>query len=358
MDLELSDEQRLLLEMVERFATDAGGLEPHRVALESEVGYSCQTWQKMAELGLLSILFTEEIGGLGGGGTELMIIGESMGRHMIATPFLETAVVAATILAGNCPRAQDPLIDGLLNGTQIYALVEKGIELGPRGLSGTAIGIAAGGQADRLIVAAGGAIYSVDATSSAISREDYPLHGGGRAADIRLSGAKGDLIADKDTAEPLLRRAADRRVVFLASEALGAAEAAFEATVDYLKTRVQFGTPIGANQSLQHRAAELFVEIEQLRSAVILAACSLDELDTAKRARGLAAATIVVAKVARFVGQWTVQLHGGIGVADEHAVGHWFLRLTAINLLLDSRSSVDVLVSEGRSSANLRTSGS
>lgn len=352
MDLDLSDDQRLLKEMIDRFAADAGGVEPHRAAVHDEHGFSRETWKQMAELGLFSIPVAEEAGGLGGGGPELMIMGEAVGRHLLSTPFLTSAVVAGTIwsgvgLLGVEASARDAALGDLLDGTRLYALIDNGIVDEGGRLTGVARGVAGAGQAERLIVLAGDALYLVDTGSAGVSREDYPLHGGGRAADVRLDGVAGTHIGGANAAAGVLGQAADRRVVFLAAEALGAAEAAFETTVEYLKTRVQFGTTIGGNQSLQHRAAEMFVEIEQLRSAAILAACSLDEPDPAERERIMAAVSLVVARAARFVAQQTVQLHGGIGVTEEHAVGHWFLRLTAIGLLLGGDAGARTLAARG-----------
>ncbi len=347
MNLELTDDQRLLKDMVDRFAADVGGLDAHRAAIRSTGGWSEDAWRGLAELGLTAILIDEAAGGLGGGGTELMIVGEAIGRTLLSVPYLDTVICGGTILAGAPSAVRDRALPGLLDGTSEVALVEFGITADDGVLTGIAHGVGGGGGADRLIVAANDALYLIDGDAPGVTRESYPLHGGGSAADVRLDAVHGERIAAGDDAARLLGQAHDRRTTFLAAEALGAAEGAFQATTDYIKTRVQFGQPLATNQSLQHRAAEMLVEIEQMRSVTILAACSLNEPDGDERARIMAAVSIVAAKATKFVAQQAVQLHGGIGVTEEHAVGHWFLRLTAIALLLDGTTATHTLAGLG-----------
>lgn len=347
MDLELSDDQRLLKDMVERFAIDTGGLDAHRAAVRSEHGWSTDMWRQMAELGLVAIPVSEDAGGLGGGGVELMIVGEAFGRHLVDSPFLETAVIGGTILSGVESAARGDVLKPVIDGSVTVALIERGMTGHVDGLTGTARAVIGGGGADLFIVAAHDKVFLVDAGATGVMRDDYALHGGGRAADIRFDNVRATVLGGENVAGPLLVRAQAARTVYLAAEALGLAEQAFALTIEYLKTRVQFGKPIGVNQSLQHRSAEMFVEIEQMRSAAILAACSLDERNVDDRTRIMAGVSMVIAKAARFIAQQAVQLHGGIGVTEEHAVGHQFLRLTAIALLLNGDAQTRLLADLG-----------
>lgn len=347
MNLELDDDQRLLKEMVDRFAEDTGGLDPHRAAARTAAGWSEDAWRGMAELGLTAVMVSEPAGGLGGGGAELMILGEAIGRHLLAVPYLDTAILCGTALSAAPAPLRERALGELLDGSRRYALVTGAVSDDEGTLTGKAHGFFGCGTAEAFIVDTGHAFYLVDAGAPGLSRAARLLHGGGTAADVRLDGVRGEQIAAGDEAARLRLELRDRRVAFLAAEALGAAEGAFEATSDYLKTRVQFGKPLASNQALQHRAAEMLVEIEQLRSAAILAACALEEPDADERERIMAAVSIVAVKTGRFVAQQAVQLHGGIGVTEEHAVGHWFLRLTAIGLLLDGVSATRTLAGLG-----------
>lgn len=347
MDFELNDDQRLLKEMVDRFAEDAGGLDPHRAATRTAAGWSEDAWRGMAELGLTGVMVSESAGGLGGGGAELMILGEAIGRHLLAVPYLDTAILCGTALSIAPVPTRERALGELLDGSRRFALVAGTVSDVDGTLTGKVHGFSGCGTAEALIVDTGDAFYLVDAVAPGVSRVPHSLHGGGTAADVRLDGVRGEKIAAGDEAGRLRLQLRARRVAFLTAEALGAAEGAFEATSDYLKTRVQFGKPLASNQALQHRAAEMLVEIEQLRSAAILAACSLEEPDDDERERIMAAVSIVAAKTGRFVAQQAVQLHGGIGVTEEHAVGHWFLRLTAIGLLLDEVSATRTLAELG-----------
>jgi alkylation response protein AidB-like acyl-CoA dehydrogenase len=276
---------------------------------------------------------------MGGGGVELLIVGEAFGRALVGEPWLPTLLAAAAI-RGADEDLRANLFPMLMSGETIFALASEG-EAVTTGdcVSGNADLVLGGGIADRLLVVAakpGGdpCIVMVDPSGPGVLREDFPIHGGGRAAHIVLNDAP--ILAELLSGPAAYRALLDIRTVgvaAVAADALGAAQAAFDLTIEYLKTRTQFGRPLGANQALQHRAAEMFVELEQLRSAAILAACMLHNEDEEERARAGAAVRIVTAKAARFIGQQAVQLHGGIGVTNEYPIGHYFLRLTAAGML-------------------------
>lgn len=191
-----------------------------------------------------------------------------------------------------------------------------------------------GNSADLFVIPVGDGAYVVDASAEGLTRRGFTLHGGGEAADLVLDGVAVD--PSMRLADGAVVHALEAGIGYLAAEAAGAMQAALDETVAYLKTREQFGKPIGSNQALQHRAAEMLVEVEQARSAAIYAAVLANEQDPGERARGYAAVKAVIGETGRFVAQNAVQLHGGIGVSEEHVVSHRFRRLTALGMLLGS----------------------
>ncbi|MCP3731269.1 acyl-CoA dehydrogenase family protein [Sphingomonas sp. MG17] len=334
MNLELTDDQRMLKDMLDRLVADTGGVEAHRAAARMPRGWSPDMWREIVELGLPAMLLDEALGGLAGGGTELMIVGEALGRGLIAAPYLENGVLAAPILAAGDGDTAARALASLIDGSRSHALVTEGVTATGDRLSGAVRNVRGGDSADTLIVAAGDGIFIVPADAEGLRREGYPVHGGGRAANLHFDAVAATRILTGEAARKAVAAAEARRITYLAAMALGLASHALDTTIDYLNTRVQFGQPLGANQSLQHRAAEMYVELEQLRSATILAACMLDEADQLERERVMVAVAATVARTTRFIAQQAVQLHGGIGVTDEHVIGHCFLNLTAITIAL------------------------
>jgi alkylation response protein AidB-like acyl-CoA dehydrogenase len=354
MDLDYSDDQRMLKEMVDRFVADRYDFDTRMKFLRAPAPVNRDTWREMAELGLLMATVPEADGGMSGGGVAAMIIGEAFGRAMVAEPFMASAIMATAALADAPDDIRRGLLALAMDGTSILAVViDASLAISDGRLSGTAPVVIGGHAADMLLVFATGQngalhLLTVEANAVGVHRDAYPLHGGIGAADIRFDGAVATAVAGPDIAADMQVRAQDAAIAWLVAEGLGAAQGAFDLTMNYLKTRIQFGKTLGANQALQHRAADMLVELEQLRSAAIYAAMMLDEPDTELRAKGLSAAKIVLCKSARFVAQQTVQLHGGIGVTEDYAAGHYFRRLTALTLLLgDSDFHVDALAARG-----------
>lgn len=335
MNFDLSDDQRMLKDSVDRLVAARYSLDQRRTYMGQEPGWSRTIWNEIVELGLTLLPFGEDQGGLGLGGVEVMLVGEAFGRGLVVEPYLSSIVLAGTALAHAGGARAEALLAGVMTGETIAALADRAeLRLEEGRLSGRATTVLGANGADLLIVADGGDAWLVAGDAEGLSMRGYHLHGGGSAADLILDGVVVNPDDRIDVAAVI--RAREAGIAYLAAEAAGAMQAALDETVAYLKTREQFGKPIGTNQALQHRAAEMQVEVEQARSAAIYAALLWDEADADMRARGMAAVKAVIGKTGRFVGQSAVQLHGGIGVSEEHVVSHWFRRLTAIGLLLGS----------------------
>jgi len=341
VNLDLDDDQRMLKASVERLLAGAYGFEQRRKHLAAPDGWSRAVWAQFAELGLLMLPFRADDGGLGLGAVETMIVGEAFGRALVVEPFLPSVVLAgAAIARGGSPDQRARLLPGLMNGSRNFALAEhadiaaREVE-GGWSLSGTAIGVPGGDSADMLVLPTERGWFVV--ASKAIERRAYRLHGGGGAADLRLAEV---IVAADDRLAIAFDGAMVReaRIAHLAAEAVGAMAAAFDLTVEHLKTRHQFGRPLGANQALRHRAAEMLVELEQARSAALLAAMLADEQDRVARAEGYEAVAFVIHQACRFISQQAVQLHGGIGVSDEHPISHYFRRLTAVGMMISQKA--------------------
>jgi alkylation response protein AidB-like acyl-CoA dehydrogenase len=295
VNFELSDDQRMLKDSLDRL-------------IASEV-----TVDAITELGLNMLPFSEDQGGLGLGAVEMMLVGEAFGRGLVTQPYLGNVVMAGAALraVGN-----DGAIAQLTAATKQYVFVDDpGLVLG-------------GDTADAFVGLDGDVVYLTDRDT--VQRRDFKLHNGWGAAALSTSVRSGDRIADGTGVAQAVEQAA---IAWLAANAVGAMSVAFDLTADYLRTREQFGKPIGSNQALQHRMAEMLVELEAARSMAIYAAQMIDVPDVTERARAFAAIKLVVNKAARFVGQQAVQLHGGIGVAEEHAIGRYFKHLTVIEML-------------------------
>jgi alkylation response protein AidB-like acyl-CoA dehydrogenase len=353
MNLDLSDDQRMLKDSVDRLIAEQYPFDQRHCRDGQPQGSSRAIWQSFVELGLTMIPFAQALGGLGLGGVETMLVGEAFGRGLVVEPYLASVVLAGMAIAhaadaATAIRELDPIITGagiaaLADRAQVGAVAD-----GDRWrLDGQASLVIGGDVADRLVIPAGDGLFLVPVATAGLSRRSYRLHGGGGAADVALAGVV--VPAPMRLAGAgALERALQAGIAYLAAEAVGAMQAALDITVEYLKTRVQFGQPIGANQALQHRAAEMLVEVEQARSAAIYAALLASETNAAERARGHAAVKAVIGKSGRFVAQSAVQLHGGIGVSEEHIISHYFRRLTAIGMLLgDTGEQLDRLADLG-----------
>jgi len=359
MDFDLSEEQRLLKESVEGLLKSAYDFEQRKKYMAEKEGWSRAFWAKLAEQGLLGLPFAEADGGVGGGGVETMILMEALGKTLVVEPYLATVVLGGGFLRHGGSEAQRAAhLPGIIDGNKTFALaqLEKNSRYDLFDVSATARKSGAGwvvdgekfvvlngGSADTFIVtartrggqrdSAGIGVFLVPADAKGLARKSYPTQDGQHAADITLTGvevAADQVIGDPENALPLIERVVDEARMALCAEAVGAMQEALTGTVEYIKTRKQFGVPIGSFQSLQHRAADMFVALEQARSMALFATMAADFEDAAERANAVAAAKVQIGKSAKFIGQQSVQLHGGIGMTMEARIGHYFKRLTMI----------------------------
>jgi pimeloyl-CoA dehydrogenase small subunit len=348
MDFDLSDEQRLLRDSIDRLLADRYGFAQRRQYLAEPEGWSRAMWRHYAEIGLLGLPFAEEYGGFGGGAVEIMLVMEAFGRALALEPFLATVVLGGAALKLAASDAQrTAMLPQIADGSTTlafahgerqarYDLADVLTTAKPKGagwvIDGGKSVVVHGDSADRLIVSArsagerddpdGISLFLVDATASGVARRAYPMRDGTRAAEISLSDVEigaDALLGEPGKAFPVIERVVEAGIA--AMQAM---------TLEYLKTRQQFGRPIGQNQALQHRSAEMLIALEQGRSMAMLAAMTVDADAAAERARNIAMAKVGVGQSARFVSQNAIQLHGGIGMTEEYAVGHYFRRVMVI----------------------------
>jgi pimeloyl-CoA dehydrogenase small subunit len=363
MDFDLSDEQRLLKDQVTGLIEKEYAFEQRKAYAREPLGYSQARWAQFAELGLLALPFAEAQGGIGGTPVETMIVMEAFGRGLVLEPYLATVVLGGGLLrfAGSAAQV-DAMVPAIAGGTlrlafahterqSRYDVADIAVTAKPEPgggfvLSGQKGIVLHGDSADRLIVSArsaggqrerdGISLFLVDPKADGVAVQGYPTIDGLRAAEIALRDVRlgpDALLGPRDHALPLIERAVDLAIAALAAEAVGAMSVMHELTVEYLKTRKQFGVAIGSFQALQHRAVDMLVALEQARSMAMLATMMAEALDTAERRRSIAAAKVQIGLSGRFVGQQAIQLHGGIGMTDEYKVGSYFKRVTMIDTL-------------------------
>jgi pimeloyl-CoA dehydrogenase small subunit len=359
MDFELSEEQRLLRDSVERLLADHYAFDKRRAYLAEPEGWSRALWAQYAELGLLGLPFAENYGGFGGGPVDVMVVMEAFGRVLALEPYLATVVLGGTALRFAGSEAQkSALLPQIANGELVlafahgerqarYDLTDVLTTATPKAggwiVDGAKSVVLHGDSAQRLIVSArtagerddvdGITLFIVDAASTGVARRSYPMRDGTRAAEISLSGVEvgeEDVLGEVGGAFRVIERVVEAGIAATAAEAVGAMETMQAMTLEYLKTRQQFGRPIGDNQALQHRATEMLMELERGRSMAMLAAMMVEEPDPAERARNIAMAKVGVGQASKFVSQNAIQLHGGIGMTEEYAVGHYFRRCMVI----------------------------
>lgn len=357
MDFELTDEQAMLQESVTRFVAETYDFQKREHALRTAEGWSREAYAGLAEMGLLALPFAEEDGGFGGGGVEMMVVMEALGRGLMVEPYFATVVLAGGVLRHGASATQRAaIVPAIVGGERILALAHSEPGL-PRHtldarttatrsgeawvLDGRKIAVLHGQNADTLIVSAqaeeGLSLFLVDAGSVKI--ESARGYDGIPVATIDLSAVTvpaDALIGAAGQGDAILARVFEEATAALVAEAVGAMAETFDITVDYLKTRQQFGVAIGSFQVLQHRAVDMLIQLELSRSMAILAALSLD-IDEVQRSRNISAAKAQIGKSGRIIGQEAVQMHGAIGITAEYKVGHAFKRLTAIDALLGDR---------------------
>lgn len=353
MDFNLTDEQQILRDSARRFFREHYGLEQRRAQLATGPGFSAGHWSRYAEFGWLALGLPEDVGGLGCSCVDTAILMEEFGRGLALEPYVSTAVACAHVL-DRCAdaHARRAMLGAVAAGEMRLALAheepDRRYELErvetiamPAGggylLNGRKSGALDAPAADRLIASAriegeeGFALFLVGAAAEGLQIEAYPLIDGTRAADIVLRNVPADLsclLARGAAARALLEEALDRATLARVAMALGAMEAVLETTAEYLKTRVQFGQAIGKFQALQHRLAEMFVEVQEARS-ILCCGLAHVEADAPLRRAMISAARIVAVNAARIVGGQGIQLHGSIGVTAEYVVGHYYKHLLA-----------------------------
>jgi alkylation response protein AidB-like acyl-CoA dehydrogenase len=363
MDFTYSNEQLALQETLQRFIGRDYGFERRRELAGTALGFSAGAWAQYAELGLLALPFPEEFGGLGGNAVDIMLVMELIGRGLLLEPFLSTIVMCGGLIRD---AGAEPLKGNLLQrigaGELKVALacyeakgrydlshvactaVRSG---GGWRLTGEKTVVLDAPSADYFLVAArssglasepqGISMFLVAREAAGMSLFAYPTQSGGRAADLRLKDVAVDaagLIGAPGDGLAIVERAVDRGIAALCAEAVGIMTALNEATLNYLKTRKQFGVPIGKFQALQHRMADMFIAAEQARSMAVNAAVYADSENAAERRRAVSGAKAYIGQAARLVGQQAVQMHGAMGVVDDLIVSHYFKRLTMIDLSL------------------------
>jgi pimeloyl-CoA dehydrogenase small subunit len=363
MDFSLTEQQQLLQDTTRRFILKDYSFEKRRAIVRSGEGHSRSVWKGMADLGLLGVPFAEAFGGFAGSAVETMLVMEEFGRGLVLEPYLSSVILCGNLVRLAGEEAQKaallpPLIEGRLllafahgepqsrydlNNVETRARRERDEFI----LDGNKSVVLHGDSADKLIVSArtsaeptsasGISLFIVDRTAPGVLLRGYGTADGMRAAEIELVGVRvpaHDVLGPLDGAAAIIDDVADLALAALCAEAVGAMAALHQATLEYLKTRQQFGVPIGRFQALQHRMVDMLIQLEQARSMALLAAVKADSPDRRERRKSVSAAKVQIGRAGRFIGQQAVQMHGGMGMTDELSVSHYFKRLTMIEATL------------------------
>jgi alkylation response protein AidB-like acyl-CoA dehydrogenase len=354
MDFSLSDEQVQLRDGLGRFLATRYDLDKSRTAVKTGPGWQPEIWKAFAEeLGILGAALPEDVGGIGGGPVEVMVIAEALGYALVVEPYVDTAVVGAGLLRRAGGAVALELLERVGAGTAIVTLAAAEAASGDRWedvtttarrdgsdwvLTGSKIMAVGAPLATHLLVTAaapgGTSLFLVDraALGSGLDLHGYRTVDDRCAADLVLSELRlpsDALLGEEGRAWPSIETARDEGAAAVCAEAVGCMRKVLADTVEYCKQRKQFGQPIGSFQALSHRMVDMHMEVEQSIAASYLAVLNL-EAEPRTRARAVSAAKATVGRAARFVGQNAVQLHGGMGMTEELAIGHYFKRLTAI----------------------------
>lgn len=359
MDFDFTDDQRLLRDSVERLITDRYGFEQRKKYAAGADGFSREIWAQFAELGLLGLPFAEAHGGFGGGPVETAMVMEAFGRGLVLEPYFATVILGGGLLRhAGTDAQQSELLPKIADGSLLFAFahVERHSRYDLAHVTATARRqgnawiidgeksiVLHGDSADRLLVTAriagaphdrnGIGLFLVDANAPGVTRRGYTTQDGLRAAEISFSSVQAQALGDPENALPAIERVRDEAIAALCAEAVGGMTQMHEITVDYLKQRKQFGRAIGEFQVLQHRAVDMFVSLEQARSMAMLATLMAADDNPEARAKTMSAAKVQIGQSGRHIGQETIQLHGGIAMTMEYKVGHYFKRMTMIEIL-------------------------
>ena len=357
MDIQYTEEQELLRSSVQRLLRDQYDFDARRKIVASEEGFSRKRWEAFAELGLLAAPFSEEVGGLGGGSLSTMIIMQEFGRHLVVEPFVETIVVAGSLIEQTGSEKQKrAFLPDIIAGKKIWALAwtEKASRFDLAKVTTTAhregkdyvltgekSAVIAAPWADYLIVSArasgqrhdrgGVSLFVVDRRAANLHLQSFKTIDGRRAAEISLGGVRGQLLGKEGEGVAALEACRDHAIGALCAEAVGAMGEMNSVTLEYSKTRKQFGTTIGSFQVLHHRMVDMFIAHQEALSLMqhLNLGLSADDAGLSRLASG---AKSKIGYAGRFIADQAVQLHGGMGMTDELNVGHFFKRISSINI--------------------------
>lgn len=364
MDFNFTEEQSMVRDTVASFLQDKYDFETRRKIVASESGWRADYWKAFAEeLGILGASFSEDLGGLGGGAIDNMIIMEEFGKALVIEPYLGTVVIGGGFMKHSGYAGAASVIEGVVAGTTTiaFAYAEPQGRYTWRDLKTTArkegSGYVLNGHkavvvgapfATHLVVTArtGGAqrdaggvsVFLVDKSLPGVVTRDYPTVDGGRASEVyfeNVSIPADALVGEEGGGLPLIDKVIDEATAAVGAEAVGVLRKLHEGTLDYAKQRKQFGTAISNFQVLQHRMVDMFIEVEQAVSMTYMATIKLDESDD-ERAKAVSAAKVRIGRACKFVGQNAIQIHGGMGMTDELAIGHYFKRASIIESLFGS----------------------
>ncbi|MEO6717025.1 MAG: acyl-CoA dehydrogenase family protein [Novosphingobium sp.] len=361
MDFEFTDDQRMLREGAERLLAETYDFGQRSAWLSEPEGWSRRQWRRFAEMGLLGLPFDVADGGFGGGPTEIMIVMEAFGRALVVEPYLSTVLLGGGFLQlGGSQEQRATLLPRIIEGDLLLAFAQaepnSRYDLGQVGTTARQVGgnwvidghkrhVLGGDSADKFIVSAridgmpgdseGLSVFLVDGDARGVTRRGYRLQDHTRAAEIRFDtvhvGPEA-IIGEPGRGLGLMTRVVGRAIGAQCCEAVGVMASAHERTVEYLKLRKQFGATLGSFQALQHRAVDMYVQLELARSIALYGMTASEGIDAAERNRAVAATKVQIGRTARRIGQEAIQLHGGIGMTEEHPIGHYFRRLTMIEM--------------------------
>jgi alkylation response protein AidB-like acyl-CoA dehydrogenase len=349
VDFSLTEEQILLKDSVSRFVADHFTVEQHRKLNADGLAFDTALWQQFAELGFLAVPFTEEQGGIEGGPVDIMVMAEALGAGVSRLPYLSTVISCGALLRAVETDKQLSYIEGIIDGSAQWAFafadqhsgyaLDRVTATAQRSgdgfvLNGEKLAVLNGDCADYLIVSAnlageGLSLFVVERTQDGVAGNPFLAIDGSGGAHLQFNNVQlsGDtLLGEAGAALPLIEQAVDQSILAMGAEAVGAMQVLLDATVEYSKTREQFGQPIGKFQALQHRMADMYLKLEELRSLVLNAAIALGE-ESAQSRQACAALKVKISEAGKYVSQQAVQIHGGIGMTDELVVGHHFKRL-------------------------------
>ena len=361
MDFNFTEEQTLLENMVTSFVRDNYPWEAREAIVKTEEGWKPENWSQFAELGLLGVPFAEEFGGLGGSVVDTMIVMEQFGKGLVVEPYMPSVVLAGGLISSLGSKEQvESIIPNIISGDARYAFAHSepqsrfdlfdvktsaavsGDDFILNGFKSVVFG---GPIATHLIISArtsgdqrdtnGITLFLVDKKSEGLTLQNYPTIDEYRASEVvieNLKVSKDMVLGEVDNAYNAIDENIDRSTIAVCAEAVGILEVLKDATIDYCKNRKQFGQAIGKNQSIQHRLVDMMIEYEQSKS-ILYMACTSDLSDPTSRKKAVSAAKARIGKAIKYVGENSIQLHGGMGMVDEYLVSHYFKRATMLGVL-------------------------